>query len=134
MRNLSLALSCALVLASTSFAQDNAEPAAKMVTRWAKDMNADAPLPEYPRPQLVREKWLNLNGQWDYAIVDGQKLESGHASDVKAPSKWDGKIVVPFCPESILSGVQKRVGEKSRLWYHRTVKLPADWNKDERVL
>ncbi len=80
-------------------------------TRWADKINPENPLPEYPRPQMVRQDWTNLNGLWDYAIV---------AKDAEEPEKWDGKILVPFCAESSLSGVMKTVGANKALWYHRT--------------
>lgn len=66
------------------------------------------PLPEYPRPQLVREGWLNLNGEWDYAITAGG-----------APTAYQGRIVVPFSPETTLSGVERTVRAGEVLWYRR---------------
>ena len=89
-----------------------------LMTRWAKDVSPDKALPEYPRPQMVRKQWLNLNGLWDYAI-----RPNGEAK----PQTWDGTILVPFPVESALSGVMKPVGEKDRLWYRRVFKIPADW-------
>src|SRR5262249_5809151 len=86
-----------------------------LVTRWAKDVSPDKVHPEYPRPQLVREKWTNLNGLWDYAVV-------GQAASL--PAKWDGQILVPFPIESSLSGVMKRVGTDEKLVYRRTFKAP----------
>jgi beta-galactosidase/beta-glucuronidase len=95
------------------------------MTRWGKAMTEDAPvLPEYPRPQMVREKWLNLNGYWDYAIV-------GRSNAL--PSAYTGKICVPFPAESVLSKVNKRVGEENRLWYRRTFQIPSAWS-GQRVL
>src|SRR5690606_3870771 len=85
----------------------------KIQSPWAQDIDVDNPLPEYPRPQLVREQWKNLNGLWDYAIVAG-KLGA-------APSRYDGQLLVPFAIESSLSGVGKTVGKDSSLWYRRTV-------------
>src|SRR6185503_6663602 len=67
--------------------------------------------PEYPRPQMVREKWANLNGLWDYAIA-GQ--------DAARPEKFDGKLLVPYPLESALSGVKKPLTPEQRLWYRRT--------------
>src|SRR5262249_19797640 len=92
-----------------------------LMTRWAKDVSPDKVHPEYPRPQMVRENWTNLNGLWDYAIA-GQTSPVGQASGL--PEKWDGKILVPFPIESALSGVMKRVAPDQRLWYHRTFKTP----------
>ena len=90
-----------------------------LMTRWAKDVKPDKTHPEYPRPQMVRKAWQNLNGLWDYAIA-------GKAAP--QPTAWQGQILVPFPVESALSGVMKRVGEQNRLWYRRTFKVPADWN------
>src|SRR5262245_22779307 len=82
----------------------------KLMTRWAKDVSPDKPWPDYPRPQMVRDDWTNLNGLWDYAIVPRAD---------KQPAKWDGKILVPFAVESALSGVGKPVSPDQRLWYRR---------------
>jgi hypothetical protein len=95
------------------------------MTRWGKALTDDqAVLPEYPRPQMVREQWMNLNGCWDYAI---------EARSNAAPSTYAGKIRVPFPIESILSQVNKRIDEKSRLWYRRTFQIPTVW-AGQRVL
>lgn len=85
----------------------------KIRTQWANDVNPLAPLPEYPRPQMVRPEWANLNGLWDYAIVP-----AGGGGMV--PAAFDGKILVPFAVESALSGVGKMVGKDQELWYHRS--------------
>lgn len=73
------------------------------------------PLPEYPRPQMARPNWTNLNGQWDYAILP---------KDNPAPKSFDGKILVPYAVESLLSGVQKPLLPSQRLWYFRTFRSP----------
>ncbi|WP_343675161.1 sugar-binding domain-containing protein [Chitinophaga sp.] len=78
---------------------------------WASRVSATHPLPEYPRPQMVRSQWQNLNGLWDYAIT---------AWDADAPTYYQGKILVPFPIESALSGVQHALMPKQRLWYHTT--------------
>ena len=70
----------------------------------------DVPLNEYPRPQLVRGAWQNLNGRWDYAV-----RPAGNG----APERWDGAILVPFCIESELSGVQRALRPGEALWYRR---------------
>ena len=90
---------------------------------FAKQKETTVPLPEYPRPQMVRGDWLNLNGEWSYAI-----LPKGQGY-----SKPEGTIVVPYCAESALSGVQKRVGKDNVLWYERTFKVPSHW-RGKRVL
>ncbi len=94
-------------------------------TTWAKEVDPQKPHQEYPRPQMSRENWLNLNGQWDYAIV---------AKDANRPQNWDGKITVPFPVESLLSGVGKPVGEQNRLWYKKTVQIPTGYRKGKLLL
>ena len=85
------------------------------MTRWAKDVSPERVHPEYPRPQMVRPDWTNLNGLWDYAI---------RPRDEDRPDDFDGQILVPFPVESALSGVMKPVGEPNRLWYRRTFEVP----------
>jgi beta-galactosidase/beta-glucuronidase len=96
----------------------------KIVTPWAAQVNAASPLPEYPRPQLTRDSWINLNGLWDFAIRPKQENK---------PSAFDGKILVPFAVESALSGAGKTVGQENQLWYKRTVAIPATF-KNKIVL
>ncbi|MBR5956034.1 MAG: beta-galactosidase [Bacteroidales bacterium] len=85
--------------------------------------HADVPLPEYPRPQMVRPEWSNLNGLWSYAILNKDDV-------YETPQ---GKILVPFAAESRLSGVQKQVGPEKALWYQRSFAVPKQW-KGKRVL
>lgn len=99
---------------------DAAEP---IVTRWAKDVSQDLPWPEYPRPQLVRHNWQNLNGQWDFAIMP---------TDDDRPAEFNGKILVPFPIESRLSGVQRPFSPHQRAWYRRTFQLDETW-RDKRI-
>ena len=93
-----------------------------LATKWAKEVSPENALKEYPRPQMVRYDWLNLNGLWDFAIQERN-------TDAKAqwPGKADGQILVPFPIESALSGVMKHVGESNYLWYRRTFTIPANW-------
>jgi beta-galactosidase/beta-glucuronidase len=88
----------------------------KITTQWSEKVTPAAVLPEYPRPQLVRGNWKNLNGLWDYAI---------RPKNENKPATWDGKILVPFAVESALSGVGKMVGKDNELWYNTTVALPT---------
>lgn len=114
----------ALILCYNGLAQ-NWQPAGdKIKTPWAEKVDPSNPLPEYPRPALVREQWLNLNGLWDYSI-----LPKGSAM----PAAFDGKMLVPFAVESSLSGVQKKVGEENELWYNRQFTVPSAW-KNKKVL
>lgn len=96
----------------------------ELATRWAKDVDPECPLPEYPRPQMKRKEWLNLNGLWNYIILPKR---------IKVVSNYEGEILVPFCVESALSGVKKKITHKDRLWYVRTFKVPTEW-KDHRIL
>jgi hypothetical protein len=105
-------------------AQDWKPAGNNIKTAWAEKVNPANPLPEYPRPLLVREQWQCLNGMWDYAI-----LPKGNAM----PGKFEGKILVPFAIESSLSGVQKSVGDQHELWYHRTFAMPVQW-KNKRIM
>lgn len=104
-----------------------------MTTPWTADVDPTAPWPEHPRPQFQREGWTSLNGQWDYAILTGSGLSDGAAAD-HFPQHWQGKIVVPYPVESMLSGVTKRVSPQQRLWYRRSVKLPPVENEDRLLL
>jgi beta-galactosidase/beta-glucuronidase len=96
----------------------------QIMTRWANDIDPENPLPEYPRPQLRREEWKNLNGLWNYAILPKEK---------KMVNSYDGKILVPFPIESALSGVCKKLRPKQRLWYQRYFNIPSSW-KGMRIL
>lgn len=82
--------------------------AAQLSTPWEVDPRS--PLPEYPRPTMVRDEWVSLNGPWDYAIT---------AKDAPRPGDWDGKILVPYAVESRLSQVGRSVGPEQALWYRR---------------
>jgi hypothetical protein len=118
----------AISTAAFVFFTDAAEwkPAAgPLMTKWAKDVSPKKPLDEYPRPQMVREEWQNLNGLWDYAITDKDAST--------APAKWAGKILVPFPVQSSLSGVMTNVSENQRVWYKRTFDIPRGW-RGKRVL
>jgi len=94
------------------FAQDgwHMQPVA-ISTRWAKNVNITNVLAKYPRPQLVRGSWTNLNGLWNYVITD---------SMASTPSTFEGQILVPYPLESALSGVAKSLQPNQRLWYRRT--------------
>lgn len=87
-------------------------------THWAANVSATNAHPDYPRPQMVRRDWLNLNGEWDYALLPT-------AGNV--PTNFQGKILVPFAVDSLLSGVEQRLEETNTLWYRRQVAVPAAW-------
>ena len=115
---------CALAL--TLGVQAQWKPAGdKIKTKWAEQINPKNVLPEYPRPQLERTDWVNLNGEWEYAIRPKGQAE---------PASFDGNILVPFAVESSLSGVRKEVGENNELWYKRVFSVPAGWKSKDIVL
>ena len=96
-----------------------------LLSKFAHDVDPTNPLPEYPRPQLVRKEWQNLNGLWDYSIEE---------KDIQNVENYQGKILVPFPVESALSGVKKTLYPTQRLWYHRNFNVPADWNTQKILL
>ena len=84
-----------------------------MMTRWGRAIDPEHVLEEYPRPEMVRESYLNLNGMWDYAITGSGSF----------PQKYDGKILVPFSPEAPLSGVNRILQPGEYLHYERPLAL-----------
>ena len=118
-----LLLSLLLVSAFSATAQSWQPAGDHIRTPWADQVDPSAPLPEYPRPLMQRTDWMNLNGLWDYAV-----RKAGEPF-----GKADGRILVPYCIESSLSGVGRTVAVDEYLWYHRTFSLPKSW-KGNRVL
>ena len=94
-----------------------------MKTVWTETLDRRSPLPEYPRPQLVRGQWMSLNGEWEYAISDSRVI----------PERFDGMILVPFSPETALSGVERKLEPGRFLWYRREITLPEGF-RDRRVI
>ena len=95
-----------------------------MLTPWGEALDREHPLPEYPRPQLRRNSYLNLNGIWEYAIT----------KTVEKPAAMQGEIVVPFSPETPLSGVGHILQPDEYLWYRRSVTLPEGFFRGGRLL
>lgn len=85
-----------------------------LMTPWGEHLDENCILTEYPRPQMRRNSYLNLNGRWEYAITDSDE----------SPRRWDGTILVPFSPESALSGVGRSLQPGQTLWYRREVIVP----------
>jgi len=124
---LMIALSLLLVLV-TGFAAMSADWApvpGHIMTKWAKQVSPTNALPEYPRMQMVRKDWINLNGLWDLAIA---------RKDDSQPSQFDKKILVPYPVESTLSGVAYQVQPSDRVWYKRTFEIPKSWNGKKVLL
>lgn len=96
----------------------------RIKTEWAEQVSTNNVLPEYPRPIMERSDWMNLNGLWDYSIIE---------KDSHLPDNYDGQILVPFAVESSLSGVGKQVGDNKELVYHRTFKIDSKW-KGKKIL
>ena len=95
-----------------------------MDTVWTSKVDSSCPLPEYPRPQLVRDNWINLNGPWEYAIND-----SG-----RHPKKYDGTIIVPFSPETELSDVGRALNSDEYLWYRKELAIPEAFGGKKLIL
>lgn len=93
---------------------------------WA----AELPRPEYPRPQFEREAWMNLNGTWSFDFDFG---ESGKDRNYQNSQDLGKQILVPYCPESKLSGVQ-HVDFINCMWYQRKISIPSDWNNKKIFL
>lgn len=113
---------CCAAMALAASAQEWAPVGDNIRTQWAADVDPSCPLPEYPRPQMVRAEWQNLNGLWNYAVIPA---DADYASQ--------GDILVPYPLESSLSGVGKRLAKSEALWYEREFTVPKKW-KGRNVL
>ncbi len=109
---------------NTVEAQEWSFKKAPIETKWAKDVDPESPLPEYPRPQMERSRWMNLNGLW--AFKPGQASES-----FPNATSYSRKILVPFPVESALSGVMEN---HERLWYKKEFNIPTDWKGDDVLI
>ena len=119
----SFATAAMLFISVSAFAQW--KPAGdKIRTPWADQIDIENVLGEYPRPIMERGEWKNLNGLWQYAIIE---------KGAPAPESFEGEILVPFAVESSLSGVGKRIDESKELVYQRSFDVPSAW-KGKQVL
>ena len=96
----------------------------QLFTKWGEELDPNAVLQEYPRPQLKRQNYCILNGIWDYRITDSKLI----------PKEYTGKILVPFSPESILSGVSHQLQPNEVLWYHRTISMEEIYRNQRCIL
>ena len=115
-------------------AEHEPQPHRVLTTTWGDDIIAAredegfCPLSDHPHPQFARDTWTCLNGWWDYAIVEHDDAAADDAATLTAPASYDGRILVPFSPEALLSGVSRTLQPGDFLWYHRT--LPAVARED----
>jgi hypothetical protein len=121
-----------LLLAATLYGCAAFAQEAKLSTRWTNDaIKAKTPLSEYPRPQLERADWLCLNGKWDY--IGGKNVPN--ALNPEKPASFEGKtdkIQVPYCPESVLSGIQRK--QEINMWYRRNIEIPSKWQGKQVII
>lgn len=96
-----------------------------ITTPWAAQVDKVLPLPEYPRPQMVRSSWTNLNGIWEYAILE---------KNIAKPDDFQGDILVPFPVESHLSDVAKAVGAGNQLWYKKSLEINNQFKNGKTLL
>jgi len=126
-KRLLLSLFFTFICCSVLFAQE-----ALLPTAWTKAaMDAPVPFPEYPRPQLQRSDWMCLNGQWDYQ--GGKNVQDALAPE--KPLSFAGevnKIRVPYCPESVLSGIQRK--QEINMWYRRSFEVPTGWKNKQVII
>ena len=119
----SILIACIAAASVAAFADEAVRR--PLMTTWGEKVTAANAWREYPRPQMVRANWTNLNGEWDYAVTSVTNTPG-------RPEKWDGKILVPFCIESALSGVGRLLEPDQFLWYTRTIE--CDPKPGERIL
>ncbi len=120
-----LIVSISFLFNQVTFSQNWKPAGEKIKTRWAQKVSPKNVWKEYPRPQFERAEWMNLNGLWDYSIMKITQQQ---------PKKFTGKILVPFCVESSLSGVMGEVKNDDRIWYKREFEIPANWNGKNIIL
>lgn len=125
MKNLRLILSFILFLNLCFRAEAWETKQAPLMTDYAASVTPENALPEYPRPQLVRSDWMNLNGIWQFQVGTSKTQELPDAG-------WDKEILVPFCVESALSGIMEE--GHSYVWYKRSFTIPEAWNGKEIIL
>ena len=114
-----------LIFCNTVQSQNWTPVGNKIKTQWGEALNTENVWNEYPRPQLVREEWQNLNGLWEYSLQPKQQA---------MPKRFQGHILVPFCVESSLSGVGKMLSPNDQIWYRKTFNIPTSWDSKTILL
>lgn len=114
-----------LLISVVGFAQQYKPAPSPLMTRWGKEVAPGKVWNEYPRPQIKRTLWQNLNGLWEYAIT---------TNDAQIPKSFEGEILVPFAVESALSGVGKALLPTQLLWYKRSITIPSEWKNNAILL
>lgn len=123
----------------SSLAEHPDDAIADLHTPWGADLDCDQVLTQHPRPQMRRKDFTCLNGWWDYAIVAAADIETdalvdgAPSSETTMPDEFDGRILVPFSPEALLSGVKRQLQPGDLLWYRRAFEVP-EMGEDERCL
>ena len=102
-----------------------AQESSRIMTSWGENLDKENVWNVYPRPIMERSEWMNLNGEWNYAVTSLQS---------NMPEKYEGEILVPFAIESQLSGVERRLSENDALWYQRNFTVPSAWRKGRILL
>ena len=122
-----LVIGLVLVASAASGLAEEWEPTdAPQLTRWAKEVTPENAWQEYPRPQMKRDEWQNLNGLWRYAVTN---------RDVARPESFDGTILVPYPIEAPLSGVGRDdMDPNSVIWYSRSIECAAPTDEDRVLL
>lgn len=132
MKNITRKFAYCFLLLICSTLESLVAQVSELPTQWTKPaMESSLPFPEYPRPQLQRNDWMCLNGKWDY--VGGQQVAI--ALYPSKPISFDSKveqILVPYCPESFLSGIKR--SQEINMWYRRRFEIPASWNNKQVIL
>lgn len=103
-----------------------------LMTKWGRELDLNAPLAEYPRPQFVRDSYINLNGKWNFSVMSAKKSDGSieDYSNIKSQLyKFNAVINVPFSPETELSGVSRKILPWEYLVYERKFDIPEGFNK-----
>ena len=104
----------------------------QLMTRWGKSLHKEQVWQQYPRPLLRRKSYVNLNGEWDYSIL--QEKITPFTVEALHRAGFMGKILVPFSPEAKLSGVERQLKPSEFFYYHRLIFLPDDYQEGMRII